>query len=72
MMPMILFALMNAPLQNTIDVVDSKDDSTMSFIIVNDTCRVNVLKTEFKDWDKVVTKVEKECGLELSQSRSSQ
>jgi len=66
MMPMILFALMNAPLQNTIDIVDSKDDSAVSFVIVNDSCRVSVLKTEFKDWDKVVTKVEKQCGLLFS------
>lgn len=69
MIPMILIALLNMPLENTIDIVDSKDDSRISYVIVSN-CKVKVFKIEFKDWDKVVRKVEKECGLDSLSSVS--
>lgn len=63
MMPLLLLALLKAPMDTTIDIVDSRDDASISYVIINDRCKVKVKKTDFKDWDAVVAKVEKQCGL---------
>jgi hypothetical protein len=62
MIPMILIALMNAPYNTTVDIVDSRDDSTSAYIVVNDTCKVKIKKIELKDFDTLTKKVEKQCG----------
>lgn len=49
----------------TISIVDSRDDSRVAFVTVNN-CRVEVKKTELKDMDAVVEKVNKLCKLGLS------
>lgn len=61
----ILMAMLQVP-PPVISIVDSKDDSKTSFVMI-DNCKVAVKKTELKDFDAVVEKVSRICGLDLSQ-----
>jgi hypothetical protein len=47
-----------------ISIVDSKDDSRMTFVVI-DNCKVEIRKTELKDFDAVLAKVDKVCKLNL-------
>ena len=66
MIPMILLALLNTPYTNTVEFIDSKDDQSITYMIVNGICKVKLKKTELKDWDAVVRKGEKQCETKLS------
>lgn len=61
------FALMTM-LQTTpiVSIVDSRDDSSTAWIYVDD-CRVEVKKSELKDFDAVLEKVDKKCNLKVRQ-----
>lgn len=61
-LPLILAALLEVR-QPQIDIIDSRDDNKISYIIVNNTCKVAVNKVELKDYDTVIDKVLKHCGL---------
>lgn len=64
MYPLILAALIQYPvLGPTIDFVDSRDDSKMTYIIVNDTCKVKIKKSDLNDYDAIIDIVMKKCGL---------
>lgn len=65
MMPLILAALFNVTPQPTIDFLDVQGRPNMKYLIINNTCKVVLNKEELKDWDEVVRKAEKQCGLEL-------
>ena len=54
--------LQTAELQPTISFVDSRDDNKITYVIVNETCKVKILKSELKDYDSIVNKVFKKCG----------
>ncbi len=60
----VLFAyhLQTAELQPTVSFIDSRDDSKITYVIVNDSCKVKIKKTELRDYDSVVEKVFKACG----------
>ncbi len=66
MIPMILLALINIPYTNTVEFIDSKDDPSITYLIINNECKVKLKKTELKDWDRVLNKVEKQCETKLS------
>ena len=49
-----------------ISIIDSKNNTKMSWVFVND-CAVEVLKADFKDNpDKIVQEVNEQCNLNLS------
>lgn len=49
-------------LKPTIDFIDSKDDSKVAYIIIDDNCKVKINKSELKDYDKLVRRVLAKCG----------
>lgn len=63
----VLIAAINAAaLSPTVEFMDSRDDSSKTYVIVrhdNKTCKVLINKTELKDYDKIITVVMEKCGL---------
>lgn len=44
-----------------IEIIDSRSDQTIVFIIVNDKCIVPVKKSELKNTDKILKLIDNEC-----------
>ncbi len=64
MMSLILLAsLTTTDFKPTVDFIDSRDDASITYVIIDQTCKVAVKKKELKDYDKVITKVMKACHL---------
>ncbi len=62
---MILSALLlalAAPPDLTVDIVDSRDNPRITFVIIG-YCKVAVDKAELRDYDRVVKKVEEICKI---------
>jgi len=62
MIPLLLASLISSPL--VIEIVDSRDDVEVTYIIINQTCKVKILKSELRDYDKVVDKAIHVCKLD--------
>jgi hypothetical protein len=60
-LPFILTALLETQTP-TIDIVDSRDDNKITYIILNNTCKVAVNKADLKDYDRIVESVFRRCG----------
>ena len=64
MLPFALLTAMNmAALPPRIDIIDSRDNPKVTYIIVNETCKVRVNKAELKDYDRIIAVVMEKCGL---------
>lgn len=48
-----------------IEFIDSKDDSRMTYLIVND-CKVKIVKSRLNDMEYIITAVNTTCGAKLS------
>jgi hypothetical protein len=62
-MELLLALALNAPLEPTFDIVDSRDDQSITYIIYNNTCKVRLKKDDLKNTDLVAKKVEEVCGI---------
>ncbi len=63
-MSLTLLAMMQTTVVQTIDIVDADANPKLAYVIINDVCKVPVLKTELKkDYDTVIEKVIHRCNL---------
>lgn len=63
-----MILLLVAVLQSTpvVEFMDSRDDSRYTYVTVEKdfkTCKIKILKTDLKDYDRVVAVVTEKCGL---------
>lgn len=63
MFPFIVAALIQSPSLPDIEFMDSRDDSRITYVIVNKTCKVKINKAELRDYDGIIERVLKKCGL---------
>ena len=63
MTTLLLVALLQPKLEPTIDFIDSRDDKEITYIIVNNTCKIKVKKADLKNYDKVIDIIMEKCGL---------
>jgi hypothetical protein len=58
--------LILALLTHTVDIIDSRDDSKTTYVVVDDDCKVSVQKKNLSDMRKIIEKVNRECDLDLN------
>jgi hypothetical protein len=49
----------------TIEIIDSRDDNKLTYILVNNSCKVPILKTKLNDLCYIMRVVGNTCHIEL-------
>jgi hypothetical protein len=59
----LLIALLNLNDPPTFEFLDSRDDPKATYLIVNGTCKIKILKKDLDKTDEIVDIVEKTCDM---------